>query len=72
MCVRAPHPQPVVPAAVCDPLAGRLAVVVLSEVPVQVVGVQVGLRRREARAAQAALVPRVEPQHHGLQTPGDA
>lgn len=50
------HRQGVVPAAVCDFLAGHLPSVVLSEVPVQVVGVHVSLRCSEPHAAQTALI----------------
>lgn len=51
------HPEAVIPAAVRDLLAGDLPSVVLPEVPVQVVGVHVGLGGGEAHAAQTALVP---------------
>lgn len=51
------HREAVVPAAVCHLLAGHLARVVLSEVPVEVVGVHIGLSGGEPHAAQAALVP---------------
>ena len=64
------HPEAVVPAAVCDLLAGDLPGVVLSEVPVEVVGVHVGLSGGEPHAAQTALVPRVQLRHHALVTPG--
>lgn len=45
------HPEAVVPAAVCDLLAGDLPGMVLSEVPVQVVGIHVCLRGSEPHAA---------------------
>ena len=60
MCARrcvCTHPEGVVPAAVCDLLAGDLPGMVLPEVPVQVVGVHVGLSGGEPHAAQTALVP---------------
>lgn len=55
VCMHA-HPETVVPASVCDLLAGNLPGVVLPEVPVQVVGVHVGLRGGEPHAAQTALI----------------
>lgn len=64
------HREAVVPAAVCDLLTGHLPGVVLSEVPVEVVGVHVGLSSGEPHAAQAALVPRVQLGHHALVAPG--
>ena len=56
VCARA-HREAVVPAAVCDLFAGDLASMVLPEVPVQMVGVHVGLSGSEPHAAQTALVP---------------
>lgn len=50
------YPESVVPAPVRDLLAGDLPSVVLSEVPVQVVGVHVRLGSGEPHAAQTALV----------------
>ncbi len=51
------HPEAVVPAAVCDLLASDLPSVVLSEVPVQMVGIHISLSGSEPHAAQTALVP---------------
>lgn len=50
------YSETVVPAAVCDLLAGNLPGVVLPEVPVQVVSIHICLRGGEPHAAQTALV----------------
>lgn len=52
--------QTVVPAAVCDFPADVLLRAVLPVVPIQVIGVNIGLRGGEAHAAGVTLDPGVE------------
>lgn len=66
---RAAYREAVVPAAVRDLLADVLLRAVLPVVPVQVVGVDVGLGGGEAHAARVALDARVQLGHHAVMPP---